>query len=412
MKLWRSGIVWSVLSFVGGLGNFVFAGIIARQLPAGEFGNSSTTLAFIGFLSLLPASVSIALVHYIAHFRGHNDEARLQGLLAGCQKFLFQVTIVGSVLALALAGPLANYVGFRPTLVLAALGYLLVNLWSTFGLALCQGMSWFKRIAVIGLVAVAMRLLFGWIMVKKFPTAEMAVTATTFSFLANLSLFYWWKDIFRHGALRISPWTREFLQFLFVAASYVAGNWFFLNSQELVAKKFFTNEDLDAYEFAARWCLALPGTVLPLLLVMFSSRSSGKSSGQSDQRILLGLYAAGLSAGAIGIIALRGVLVRLISGKPHPQAVAMIVPFTIAMTFAGLSQAIGLWSLGSRWLKTALLYGLLGLGYWIMLLLTGHTPDTLLRAMPLGTGAAFIVLLTAWFAGLRGQRPAAAQPPA
>jgi len=50
----------------------------------------------------------MSVVHYIAHFRARNDEARLQGLLAGCQKLLFWATVGGSLLALILwvsAGP-------------------------------------------------------------------------------------------------------------------------------------------------------------------------------------------------------------------------------------------------------------------------------------------------------------------
>ena len=113
--------------------------------------------------------VSTALVHYIAHFRGQNDEARLQGLLAGCQKFLFQVTIAGSILAALLAKPLGRFFHFRTSLMLTALVCVLVSLWSGFAVALCQGMAWFKRLAIIGLVGVGMRLLFGWVMTKRFP---------------------------------------------------------------------------------------------------------------------------------------------------------------------------------------------------------------------------------------------------
>jgi hypothetical protein len=408
VKLWRSGVVWSVLYFIGGLGNFAFSAMIARRLshgPHGEFGYSNTTqTGFISFLSLPLSMVSAAVIHYIAHFRGRNDEARLQGLLAGCQKFLLQATIAGSLLAIVLAKPLGSFFDYRPTLMLAALIYILVNLWSIFGMALCQGMAWFKRLAVINLIAVGLRYLFGWVLTEKYPTAEMAVTATTLSLLANVSLFYWWKDIFRHAAARISPWNRDFVRFLLVAGAYVAGNWFFINGQELVAQKYFSAEDLDAYEFAARFGLALPGTVAPFLLVMFTSRSGGRKE-HSDQRILLALYAAGLACGAAGLIVFRHALVRLMSGHPNPQAAAILVPFTVAMIFGGLLQAIGLWSLGSRWLKLTALYGGLGLVYWLTLLLTGHTPAMLLRVMPCAAGAAFCILLTTWLATLRRQGP-------
>ncbi len=298
VKLWRSGIVWSVLNLIGGFGNFAFSALMARRLSHAEFGYSNTTqTGFITCLNLPLATVTTALVHYIAYFRGRNDEARLQGLLAGCEKFLLQATIAGSLLAVALAKPLGSFFDYRQTLMLTALSYILVNLWSNFGIALCQGMAWFKRLAIIGLVAVALRYAFGWVVTKKYPTAEMAVSAATFSFLANISLLYWRRGIFKHGSLKISPWNREFVHFLLVTGAYVAGNWFFISGQELVAQKYFSGDELGSYEFAMRWGLALPGTVSPFLLILFSSRSGG-TKGHSDQRILLALYSVGLACGA------------------------------------------------------------------------------------------------------------------
>jgi len=406
VKLWRSGIIWSVLGFVGSLGNLAFAMMVARRLSKPEYGYSSTTLTYIGFLNLPLSMVSTSLIHYIAYFRGQNDEARLQGLLAGCQKFLLQATIAGSVLALVLADPLGRFFNFRASLMFVALISILVGLWSGFAMALCQGMAWFKRIAVIGLAGVGMRLLFGWVTTQKFPTAEMAVLATTFSLLGNLALLYWWKDIFRHGTRRISPWNRQFVHFLLVTAAYVAGNWFFLSGYDLVAQRYFPGDELGSFEYAARWAVALPGAVLPLLLVMFTSRSGGKE-GQalSDQRILLSLYAAGLGCGAAGLILLRNILIQKLCGHPNPEAAGMLIPFTVTMAFVGLSQAIAMWSLASRWFKMTTTYSALGLAYWLTLMQMGRTPAKMLHIMPFGTGAALCVLLVAWLLTLRHQTP-------
>jgi len=384
--------------------------MIARRLSPAEYGYANTTLTgFIGFLGLPLSMISTSLIHYIAHFRGQNDEARLQGLLAGCQKFLLQATIAGSVLAVVLADPLGRFFGYRASLMLVAIICILVGLWSGFAVALCQGMAWFKRLAVIGLAAVGMKLLFGWFVTKRFPTAEMAVAATTFSLLANLSLLYWWKNIFRHNAERISPWNRQFVHFLLVTGAYVAGNWFFLNGNDLVAQKYFPGNDLGAYEVAARWGLALPGTLNPLLLVMFTSRSGGKE-GQalSDQRILLSLFAVGLGFGAAGLVMLRDSWVKILCGHPNPQAAGMLIPYTITMSFVGLSQALAMWSLASRWFKVAIFYGALGLVYWLTSMFLGHTPAKLLEIMPLGAGAAFCLLLVLWLLTVRHHSPAKA----
>jgi hypothetical protein len=79
----------------------------------------------------------------------------------------------------------------------------------------------------------------------------------------------------------------------------------------------------------------------------------------------------------------------------------MLIPFTLTMVFVGLSQAIAMWSLASRWFKTTMIYGALGLAYWLTLMQLGRTPANLLHIMLLGTGAAFCILLVSWLLTVR-----------
>jgi hypothetical protein len=403
VKLWRSGIIWSALSFVSLLGNLACISIIGHHLEShsGEFGASYTALDFVTFLGLPLQIFNMSVVHYIAHFRSKNDEARLQGLLAGCQKLLFWATVVGSLVAVALCEPLGRFFHFqRSSLMLAVLICGIVGWWSGLGVALCQGMAWFKRLAVIGVVAVGMRILFAWTMTKPFPTAEIALSSTTVAMMANFILFYWWKDIFRHSAEKISPWNREFIQFLMVTGATVAGTYFFTTGDSLVSKKYFEVGALDAYQTAARFGRAIPATVLPLLFVTFTSRSGSKEgAAKTDQRILLSLYAAGLACGATVLVIFRDMLVKVILGRPNAEAAHMVVPFSIAMVLIGLNQAVGMWSLADRTFKIALLYGALGLTYWITLLLVGKTPEALLWTMPIGAGISFCILCVCWLVG-------------
>jgi len=99
------------------LGNFACSSIIARNLNsnAGEFGDSTAALDFVTFLALPLAMLNMSVVHYIAHYRSKNDEARLQGLLAGCQKFLFWTTVGGSLLALGAVFAFGPFFHFQKT---------------------------------------------------------------------------------------------------------------------------------------------------------------------------------------------------------------------------------------------------------------------------------------------------------
>ncbi len=403
VQLWRSGIIWSALSFVSLLGNFVCISIIGHNLAPypGEFGASYAALDFVTFLGLPLLMLNTSVIHYIAFFRARNDEERLQGLLAGCQKLLFWATVVGSLVAIALWEPLGRFFHFqRGSLMLAVLACGMVGWWSGLGVALCQGMAWFKRLAIIGVVAVGMRIIFLLAMTKPFPKAEVVLTSTTVAMLANFILFYWWKAIFRHSAQRISPWTREFGQFLLVTCATVAGTYFFSTGDSLVAKKYFGIGALDAYQAAARFGRAMSATAMPLLFVTFTSRSGSKeASAKTDQRILLGLYTVALACGAAVLIIFRNALMKLMLGHPNAEAAHMLIPFSIAMVLIGLDQAVGMWSLADRTFKIALLYGAMGLIYWLTLLTVGKTPATLLLAMQIGAGVSFCVLFGCWLTG-------------
>ncbi|HWD18691.1 MAG TPA: hypothetical protein VHB20_05385 [Verrucomicrobiae bacterium] len=405
MSLWRSGIFWSIIAFAGGLGNLAFQTIIGHRMQGPEFGRATTLLSSILFFGLPMQMASTAVIHYVAHFRSHNDDARLQGLLAGCQSFLFKVTIAGSVLAVTLANPFGRFFGYTGAEMFAAILCVLVGLWSAFAIALCQGMSWFKRLALINFVAVLMRLLFGWLATGAYPKASVAVSATTFSLLANLALLYWWKDIFRRDAAKTSPWNREFFEFLIVAGGFVVGTFFFLSGDGLISQLYFSGTKLNEYSAAGVFARAIPATVGPLLNVFFTSRS-GRKNDQSakDQKILLGLYAVGLASGAAFLFVLRDPLLKLL-GKYSIESSAMVPRYALALALAGLIQAIGTWSLASRWYKIALTYGGLGVAYWLFLLGAGTNPDKLLHAMVLGTAAALAILGGAWLMAVRQKTP-------
>ena len=406
-SLLQSGLIFSAISFVTGLGNLAFQGVLGRHLSGlGQYGNANSALSgFMPLLGLLPAVAMSAVVHYIAHFHACGDQARLQGLLAGCRKFLFRFTIAGSLLALVVVKPLSDFFHFDQSLMLVTLGCTLFGLWGSFIAALCQGLSWFKRLALIGFLGMMLRVLFGWFVTLKWPSAETALLATGFALLANLVLLFWRKDLVLTGE-PVSPWNREFILYFVISAACVGGTYCFFQGDLLVANKFFTKGELDAYTAAGTLARALPMTVSPLLTVLFTSRSGARAGGiVTEQLKLLGLYSLGLMVGAAGLFALRTFCVKLIFGHPVPAAEAMIVQLSVTMIFVGLLQALAQWALASRWTRLSLLYGALGLGYWLVLLTFGRTASTMMPVMATTASAAFVILFLAWLITMRRHRP-------
>jgi hypothetical protein len=403
-KLLQSGIIFSAVSFLANLGNFAFQAIIGWQLgQSGEFSLANNALIFAGFLALPVSIASTAVTHYIARFHFSGDDARLVGLLAGCRRFLFWLTIGGSVFAVVLVKPLSDFFHFpRAGLMIAALAVVLTWLWSVFATTLCQGLGWFKRLAFITFAAMIFRLVFCACALWKFPVAESAVLASVASVLPNLILLAWRKDLARR-AQPVSPWNREFVQFLILSAACVGGNALFLQGDTMVAQRHFGGADCDAYLAAERLAVALPLAVAPLLTVLFTHRS-GEHHGDAmrEQLKLLGLYAAGLFSGAVCLFVLRTFCLKLLRHNNYnPASADMIGWLAVTMIFVGLLQSLALWSLASRWMKISLLYGVLGLAYWLTLFFAGKSPNELLHVMPIASGIAFAVLFLVWLIAMR-----------
>jgi hypothetical protein len=399
--LLQSGIIFTAIGFLATGIHYIFQAVISPQLGgvSGEYGLVLATLAFIGFLSL-PLTIAVqAVTHYIARFHFSGDDARLHGLLAGCQKFLFHVTSVGSIFAVILVKPLGDFFHIpRVSLTLIALVCVLGSLWASYATALCQGLGWFKRLAFIGLLAAVLRVLFGGLTTRLWPVAECGVAASAVMLSANLILLFWRKEFPKRTDTAISPWTPEFKQFLVVSTAWAVGSNCLIQGDLLVANKFFAKGALDAYGSAGLFARALPTVVAPLLTVLFTHRSRRHHHDDDtvrEQLKLMGLYAAGLVVGAFCLFALREFCLQLLH-RDTPEAVAMIGPLAVTMVFVGLLQSLAYWALASRWIKISLLYGVLGLGYWLILFAFGRTPAGLLQTMPVAAGAGFGVLLMFW----------------
>jgi hypothetical protein len=412
---WRSGIIFTAINLLTLLIGFGFNIIVRHQLEGqtGEFGFFQAGLAFVGFLGLPLGIATYAVTHYIARYHFSSESARLQGLLAGCRKFLLRITIVCSVAAVALVEPLGHFFHIpRVSLTMVALVCVLAGFWSSFITALCQGLGWFKRFALIALLSAVVRFAFGTSAVHFSPLAEWALLASTVMLLSNLILLFWKEQFPRNTGTAISPWSAEMVQFIVLSAAYVVGSNCFSQYDPLVAQRYFGGVELDNYTTAGYLARQIPTLVGPLLAVLFTLRSSRKQHHQNellDQMKLLGLYAIGLVFNATGLIVLKNVGLRLL-GQNTPEAAAMITPLAISMVFIGLLQAIGTWALASRWVKISLLYGALGFAYWLALLLFGRNSTDLLRVMPIASSLALVILFAVWFIALRLNRITVQEP--
>jgi hypothetical protein len=407
----QSGIIFSAINFLTGLGNLAFQSVMGNNLKeAGQFGDTNSAInAFMPLLGLAPLIATMAVTHYIAHFNAIGDTGRLQGLLAGCRKFLFRLTVFGSILAIVVAKPLSSFLHYTTSMMVVSLICTLLGLWTSMATALCQGLAWFKRLALITFTVMVLRVSFGYFVTLKWPRPEMFVVASTFALLAYLILLFWRKDLSLAGkGVVTSPWSHEFVLYIVVSGACVVGNYCFSLSDLLVMQRHFSQTaSSDAYTAVERLAISLPITVGPLLTVLFTNRSVAHTADAFRAQLkLLGLFAGGLLFGAVCLYFLRHLCLKVLH-KDSPEAAAMIGRFAVTMVFVGLLQAIGTWALASRWIKIALIYGALGVMYTAVILTVGKTPDVLLNTMPFAAGIPFVILFVIWLIAMRRHKPVA-----
>jgi len=412
-SLLQSGIIFSAANFFVAVGNFAFQIIVGHELNKEQFALTNTALGFVLLLNLPMNCATYSVTHYIARFHFGGDDARLLGLFAGCRKFLFHLTLGACLLAAILLGPLSHFFHFPTPVAFVAFCVVLLTCWGSFVNSLCQGLGWFNRLAAIGILAVCLRLAFGTLTVIN-PTAVIAVLASAFMLLSNLVLLVWRKDLSRK-AEPVSPWTTEFVRFLTVAAAFSVGNYFLNQGDLLVAQRSFSPDVLSPFVAAGVFARNLPLAVGPLLTVLYTHRSRTHHHHDDDLRAqlkLLGLYALVLACGVIFLLVFRTFCLKVL-GKYSPEAAAMLIPFSITMAFVGMSQAMAMWALASRWTAISILYSVLGITYWLVLFAFGKNPALLLHAMPITAGIAFAILFSIWLIFMKQHRnpPQLEEPP-
>ena len=393
-KLWQSGIILTWVNFIAGLGNYIFQGLVGRSLPLSEFGLMNGALGLMGLLSLPVTAFSLAFSHYLAHYRSQSDELRLKRMLQTLKQGLIWLTIACSILTIVLVQPLSRFLHFpRFSLGVAVLVIVLINLWASVIVAFCSGMAWYKRLALVSLVGVGLRLLWGWRMTSIWPYAELALYATAIAALSNLLLLFWYRRS-NEKIVQSTGHRREFVFFLLATGCLVFGSYTFSQGDVLVAQRYFQEDLFGKYTGAGLFGRALVYFAGPFLVPLFISRSEKKEGKMvKEQKILLFFFFGALILGALSIGELKYFLIKLLFNRTEPEAAILVGKFAWIMAVVAFLQPIAMWALASRRFFVIYFYGGLGGLYWLMLFLFGKSPELLLNTMGLGALISLIILV-------------------
>ena len=122
-----------------------------------------------------------------------------------------------------------------------------------------------------------------------------------------------------------------------------------------------------------------------------------------EQLKLLGLYAFGLVSGAFALFVLRKFCLEILH-RNTPEAAAMIGRFAVTMVFVGLLQSLALGRSPAAGSKISLLYGGLGIAYWLALLFRWKNSGGIAANHARRRRLAFGALFLAWLIAMRPRK--------
>ncbi len=397
-RFWlQSSMVLTAASLLVAIGNYVFQAIMGRALSLAEFGYLNTTLAQVGMLTVALTAASQAVTHHLARHQASDRPEEIARLKAASSSFLVYLTIACSLGVLLVIKPVTDFFHVpRNTLTLVALGCILVNMWSALATSWCAGLSRFNLLAGLTLASVMVRLLAGGGGSRVWPTAELGVGASIAAGLVLVAGATW-----SHGGMprpshqHVRPILEPaFIRYLLASLAVCGGQYLFFQGDLLVAQRQLVPDTVGAYSAAGLFGRAVVWLPFPVLTVFFTARSGQPRSDQATIRLLL-LFTGLMAVGATGVWLTRDWLGQLLLGRAEPAAVGLMGRFAVAMIPVGLLQALGFYFLSARKLAACFLFGVMGVGYWMVLDQWGQEADELVRLILVTAGASVAILAAA-----------------
>jgi O-antigen/teichoic acid export membrane protein len=392
---WKDGVLLMMCNLLVAIGNYAFQGLIGRKLSLPEYGYANAAAGAVLLLSLPVMATSNALIHYVARFRASGRRAELHGLVSSTRKWLGFILGGGFLLALLLIRPLTEYCGFPRTSLIAVMVINMVAVLGTvFVAALCTGMGWYARLGFMAVCAVIAKLATVWIATSHLPIAECAIASTAASALVYSVILRWRKEVSGPGK-QINPWNREFGVFALAALASALGSYGFTQSDVLIAQRNFPPEAVAHFCAAGVFARALLGLTGPLLMVLFATRSAAErqNSGFGGHAVLIGVYLAATSAGAVIITIFSTPLTHSIFGHAEPATAALASRFALLMVIVGAIEVLGNWALASRWFNVVYAQFAISILYVAVGLRFGTNPANLLTVLLVGAVCAFLIVL-------------------
>lgn len=320
--------------------NYLYHFVMGRMLGPANYGELAALISLVGLFGMVPASISLMIVKYIASAKNKQD---VNNLVEWFKAKIFPASIVFSVAMLIFSPVISTFLNIdnMSYLILIAVTFLF-SLQAGFNRSILQGLLKFKEMVISVLVENSSKLIISIILVyigfQVFGVmVALVISALIGLYMTNLYLNY------SKMIINLSPDVKSMIRFTIPVGVQTIATTSLYSSDVILVKHFFPSHEAGIYAAISTLGKIIFFGAGPISSVMFPLVSQREASGKSYKKIFLYSFIAtgGLSLGILLLYYLMPHLaINLLYGGAYIEASGLLVWFGIFMSLFTLSSLL------------------------------------------------------------------------
>lgn len=319
--------------------NYLFHLVMGRMLGPLGYGELASLISLIGLISVIPGSVSLVVIKYIASAKTEQEVSLLAGWL---KDKTLKISIVVFLLVLILSPLATSFLHLSKTIyfVFIALSFLF-SLPSVLNRAILQGLLRFKEMVLSVLVENAAKLTLGVILVY----IGFGVTGAIFGYVISIMVGWYLTTIFikYKAAKQYNPNLKPMIYFTFPVIIQAISTTSLYSSDLILVKHFFSSYEAGLYASLSTLGKIIFFATGPISAVMFPLISKRSALGSSYKKIFLfSLLITAFSSLCLLFIYFFDpqLMIRLLYGSSYLGASSLLFWFGLFITLFTLSSSL------------------------------------------------------------------------
>ena len=270
-KLIQGSFWLTVGGFFASIGNFIFNLMIGRFLSPGEYGTFMALLSLSIIISLPSAIITTLVTKFTADFSVKDEEKKIARMVRKFTEFTFYGGITIIIFFVIFNNSIQQFLNINGSELIMLTGITIgIGLVTSINHGVYRGLLLFKALSLLGLFAVLVRLLVGWVLVGNSFAVFGALMATflssVISWVASIKPIVKYFKSPNSGSMGIRD---RIFAFSVPTFAITAASTLYLNADLLLVKHYFSPHDAGIYAAAAIMGKAIFYVLGPISVVLF-----------------------------------------------------------------------------------------------------------------------------------------------